>query len=174
MKVYRVIVVGMGKRGKHHAAAFKNNPRFELAGLCSRDRGRLDAAAAEFGPVRTDTDPLALGKAVRPDVFCFCTPPSVRLPLIEAGIASGARLIAYEKPMALSMNEAIAIRQAVQEAGVNRVALSRADRCRLEEGAVAPFARAALAHLPLQGAVDRAQRAGALLHAPLQCVVGRA
>jgi hypothetical protein len=53
MKTYKVIVVGMGKRGKHHAAAFKNNPRFELAGLCSRDRARLDAAAAELGPVRT-------------------------------------------------------------------------------------------------------------------------
>ena len=34
-KVYKVVVVGMGKRGKHHAAAFKNNPRFELAGILS-------------------------------------------------------------------------------------------------------------------------------------------
>jgi predicted dehydrogenase len=121
MQVYKVIVVGMGKRGKHHAAAFKNNPRFELAGICSRDRTRLDAAAAEFGPVRADTDPLALGKAVRPDVFCFCTPPTARLDLIRTGIECGARLIAYEKPIALSMNEAIEIRKAVQQAGVKTV-----------------------------------------------------
>src|SRR5229473_1416893 len=107
MQVYKVIVVGMGKRGKHHAAAFKNNPRFELAGICSRDRARLDAAAAEFGPVRAETDPLALGKEVRPDIFCFCTPPTIRLPLIQVGIETGAKLIAYEKPIALSMNEAI-------------------------------------------------------------------
>jgi hypothetical protein len=32
-KVYKVLVIGAGKRGKHHAQAFKNNPRFELAGL---------------------------------------------------------------------------------------------------------------------------------------------
>ena len=121
MKVYKVIVVGMGKRGKHHAAAFKSNPRFELAGICSRDRARLDAAASEFGPVRADTDPLALAKAVQPDVFCFCTPPTVRLPLIQVGIEASAKLIAYEKPMALSMNEAIEIRKAVQEAGVKSV-----------------------------------------------------
>src|SRR5438876_4033748 len=113
VKVYKVIVVGMGKRGKHHAAAFKNNPRFELAGICSRDTGRLEKAAAELGPVRTVTDPVALAKEVRPDVFCFCTPPDVRLPLIQMGIGTGVKLIAYEKPVALSMNEAIEIRKAV-------------------------------------------------------------
>ena len=32
-KVYKVLVIGAGKRGKHHAQAFINNPRFELAGL---------------------------------------------------------------------------------------------------------------------------------------------
>ena len=31
-KIYKVMVVGAGKRGKHHAVAFKNNPRFEVAG----------------------------------------------------------------------------------------------------------------------------------------------
>ena len=121
MRAYKVIVVGMGKRGKHHAVAFKNNPRFELAGICSRDTERLEKAAAELGPVRTATDPVALAKEVRPDVFCFCTPPDVRLPLIQAGIGSGAKLIAYEKPIALSMNEAIEIRRALQAAGVKTV-----------------------------------------------------
>src|ERR1051326_4677842 len=111
----------MGKRGRHHAAAFKNNPRFELAGLCSRDRARLEAAAAGLGPVRTAGGPLPLAREGSPDVFCFCTPPEVRLELIRVGIESGAKLIAYEKPMALSMNEAIAIRQAVQSAGVKTV-----------------------------------------------------
>ena len=40
---YRVVVVGMGKRGMHHATAFKANPRFELAGICEPDPKRLDA-----------------------------------------------------------------------------------------------------------------------------------
>jgi predicted dehydrogenase len=51
---YRVIVVGMGKRGLHHAAAFAANPRFELAGICSRDPQRLAAAASKLG-----TDPYS-------------------------------------------------------------------------------------------------------------------
>src|SRR5436190_9337930 len=111
----------MGKRGRHHAAAFQKNARFELAGICSRNEARLKAAAAELGGVRTATNPAELAREVRPDLFCFCTPPDVRLPLIEAGIASGAKLIAYEKPIALSMNEAIEIRKLVQASGVKTV-----------------------------------------------------
>jgi predicted dehydrogenase len=118
--IYKVVVVGLGKRGMHHARFFKQNPRFELAGVCGRDPGRL-AAAAELGITRTSTDPAMLSREVKPDVFCFCTPPSVRLDLIRIGIRSGARLIAYEKPMALSMNEAIEIRKIVESAGVKTV-----------------------------------------------------
>ena len=111
----------MGKRGKHHALAFKNNPRFELAGICTRDATKLAKAAAELGVSSTSTDPLAISREIRPDVFCFCTPPQVRVDLLKVGIHSGAQLIAYEKPVALSMNEAIEIRKAVQDAGVKTV-----------------------------------------------------
>jgi predicted dehydrogenase len=120
-QVYKVVVVGMGKRGKHHATAFSSNPRFELAGICTRDPARLAQAAADLPPVRTSTDAALLAREIQPDVFCFCTPPQVRLDLVQMGIASGARLIAYEKPMALSTNEAIEIRRAVCSAGVKTV-----------------------------------------------------
>src|SRR5687768_11022838 len=98
-KPHKVVVVGLGKRGRHHAAAFRANPRFELAGIASRDLAALAKAAAELGNPRTSTDPDALCRDVRPDIFCFCTPPQVRLDLIRRGIASGAKLIAYEKPI---------------------------------------------------------------------------
>jgi len=118
----------MGKRGKHHALAFKNNPRFELAGICTRDAAKLAKAAAELGVSSTSTDPLAISREIRPDVFCFCTPPQVRVDLLKVGIHSGAQLIAYEKPVALSMNEAIEIRKAVQDAGV-KTGVSHQHRC---------------------------------------------
>lgn len=118
---FKVVVVGLGKRGRHHAAAFRANPRFELAAICTRDPLRLQQAAAELGAVRASTDLEAVLREVRPDVFCFCTPPQVRLGLVRVGIASGARLIAFEKPVALSTNEALAIRDAVRAAGVSTV-----------------------------------------------------
>jgi predicted dehydrogenase len=34
---HKVVVVGMGKRGMHHAAAFRQSARFELVGMCEPD-----------------------------------------------------------------------------------------------------------------------------------------
>jgi predicted dehydrogenase len=106
---YTVMVVGMGKRGVHHAAAFHASPRFRVTGLADVDPARL-AIAEKLGGPRTGTDPAALAREIKPDVFCFCTPPSVRLDLVKAGVESGARLIAFEKPVATSSAEAMAIR----------------------------------------------------------------
>ena len=111
----------MGKRGMHHATAFAANPRFDLAGISSRDQTRLAAAAAKLGDVKSSRDTQALAKEVRPDVFCFCTPPAVRLPLVRAGIDSGAKLIAFEKPIALTSAEGIAVKQSLEAAGVKAV-----------------------------------------------------
>jgi len=118
---YRVVVAGMGKRGMHHATAFAASPRFDLVGISSRDQKRLDAAAAKFSDVKRSTDARKLAEEVKPDVFCFCTPPTVRLPFIEAGIASGAKLIAFEKPVATTSAEGLAVKHALDKSGVKAV-----------------------------------------------------
>jgi len=121
MTSYRVLVVGMGKRGLNHALMFKANPRFEVVGVSSRQQSRLDAALAKLGKVPADIDASKLATSLKPDVFCFCTPPSVRVPLIELGIRSGARLIAFEKPIATSSAEAMQIRKLLRDSGVKAV-----------------------------------------------------
>jgi predicted dehydrogenase len=83
---YKVVVVGMGKRGMHHAQAFQVNGRFEVVGVCDVNRARLETAA------------LQVALETKPDVFCFCTLPNLRSEMIRAGIKSGARLIAFESP----------------------------------------------------------------------------
>ena len=119
-RIYTVVVVGMGKRGKHHAAAFRANPRFEVAGICDVDPSKLEGAEA-FGNPKTSTDAAALLKEIKPDVFCFTTMPNLRYELIRLGVESGAKLIAYEKPMALSTTEARKIMDLVRRAGVKTV-----------------------------------------------------
>lgn len=111
----------MGKRGMHHAATFHANPRCELAGLCDIDPGRLEAAASKLGNPKTGRDARSLAMEVRPDIFCFCTLPQLRTELVEVGIESGARLIAFEKPLAMSSVEGAAIRQRLEAAGVKAV-----------------------------------------------------
>ncbi|MFB3825936.1 MAG: Gfo/Idh/MocA family protein [Bryobacteraceae bacterium] len=118
---YKVVVVGMGKRGMHHAAAFQANGRFEVAGVCDIDAARAEAAAARFGAPVKGTDAAQVAAAVRPDVFCFCTMPGVRTGMIRTGIDSGARLIAMEKPVALSSAAGFEIRRLVADSGVKVV-----------------------------------------------------
>jgi predicted dehydrogenase len=120
-KKYKVIVVGMGKRGKHHASAFHANPKFEVAGICDIDKARAADAAPALGSPMVDTDAQKLAKAVKPDVFCFCTLPTIRMSLIEQAVNSGAKLIAFEKPISMSTDEGIAINKLLSKSGVKAV-----------------------------------------------------
>ncbi len=113
--------MGTGKRGMHHATAFQANSRFELAGICDSDPARLADAAAKLGVTAKGTDVRQVAGAVRPDIFCFCTPPNVRVEMIRPGIESGARLMAMEKPVALTSAEGFEIRSLLAAGGVKAV-----------------------------------------------------
>jgi len=118
---YTVLVVGMGKRGVHHATAFHANPRFKVVGICDIDPKRIAEAAPKLGHPETSTDAAALAKKLKPDIFCFCTLPNLRLPFIRLGIECGAKLIAFEKPVAMTSAEGLQIKQALDAAGVKAV-----------------------------------------------------
>lgn len=120
-KVYSVVVAGMGKRGKHHASAFNANPRFKVVGICDIDETRLKDAAASLNNPKTGTDAAALASSLRPDIFCFCTLPNLRLDMIKAGVESGAKLIAFEKPVALTSREGMAVKAMLDGKGVKAV-----------------------------------------------------
>ena len=117
---YRVVVVGMGKRGMHHALAFQANGRFEVVGVCDVDKDRLNAASTKFG-CAAGTDAFEVASAVKPDVFCFCTLPRLRTDMIRIGIETGARLIAFEKPVALYSREGMEVRKLLATSGVKAV-----------------------------------------------------
>jgi predicted dehydrogenase len=118
---YTVAIAGLGKRGKVHAELFHRSTRFEVVGLSDIDRERTAAAAELCGSPPLSDDAGTMLAASKPDVFCFCTPPAVRLPLVRLGVESGVKLIAYEKPMATSMTEAIEIRDLLRSSGVKSV-----------------------------------------------------
>jgi predicted dehydrogenase len=120
-KKYKVVVVGMGKRGMHHATTFQANPRFEVAGICDIDQKRLDDAAAKLGVAVKGKDAAEVARAVRPDVFCFCTLPNIRASMVKIGIESGARLIAMEKPVALTSAEGFEVRDLLARSGIKAV-----------------------------------------------------
>ena len=118
---YTVLVVGMGKRGMHHATSFNANPKFKVVGICDIDAKRLEDAAAKLGNPQTGTDAAALALAVKPGVFCFCTMPNLRTPMIQAALDSGAKLISFEKPVALTSAEMFVMRDMIRAAGAKAV-----------------------------------------------------
>ena len=118
---YKVVVIGMGKRGMHHATTFQANPRFEVAGICDIDQKRLDDAAAKLGVSVKGKDAAEVARSVRPDVFCFCTLPNIRASMVKIGIESGAKLIAMEKPVALTSAEGFEVRDLLARSGIKAV-----------------------------------------------------
>src|SRR5258707_7472452 len=121
MNPYRVMIVGMGKRGLHHGTAFNTNPRYKVAGICDIDQARLEAAALKVGNPKISTDAAALAKELKPDLFCFCTLPNLRLDFVKIGVDCGAKLIAFEKPVAMSSNEGLQIKQVLDKSGAKAV-----------------------------------------------------
>ena len=121
MSIYRVVIVGMGKRGAHHGTAFHANPKFKVVGICDIDKARLEAAAAKLGNPEISTDAAGLSKKLKPDLFCFCTLPNLRLDFIKMGVDSGAKLIAFEKPVAMSSAEGMKIKETLDRGGVKAV-----------------------------------------------------
>src|SRR5438094_7470653 len=74
---YTVAIHGTGKRGKVHAETFCKDGRFEVVAICGRNRERLDAAALLAGDPKRHQDPAQMLRETKPDIFCFCTPPSL-------------------------------------------------------------------------------------------------
>lgn len=120
-KKYSVAIYGTGKRGKVHAETFHKDGRFQVVAIGGRDRERLAAAAQLAGHPETYLDAAHMLREVKPEVFCFCTPPAVRLSMIRLAVEQGCKFIAYEKPMATSFREATEIMDLCRQAGVRTV-----------------------------------------------------
>jgi predicted dehydrogenase len=133
MARYKVLVVGLGKRGKHHASHFHANASFEVVGLCDVVPAQLTGFASTVGNPLTGTDAAAMARELKPDVFCFCTLPSIRSEMIRIGIECGARLIAFEKPVALTSEEGLKVKELLSRSPA-RVVVSHQHRYGVAHG----------------------------------------
>lgn len=106
-RTIRIAQVGCGSRGTQHIDGFMENAdRFEYVGLCDLDEAKMKTVAEKYNlqaPLYTDADKM-LGET-KPDLFCFCTMPDMRLPMVELAAKHNIGAMAFEKPMALSLLE---------------------------------------------------------------------
>src|SRR5687768_10188465 len=101
MDKLRVASVGCGPRGQAHMNAMRNSGAVELVAACDVHEDRVRAAGAKFQVDRLYKDLSEMIRREQPDLVDIVTPPTVRVGIVEAAIAAGARNILIEKPIAL-------------------------------------------------------------------------
>jgi len=112
----RLGVVGMGIRGKMYAAACRQLPGVELAGVCDADEG-VRSAVSEIVEVPVFADADELCRRAAPDAVVVATPDFAHVGPALAAVSAGCHLL-VEKPLAMDVGEAERIARAVDEAGL--------------------------------------------------------
>ncbi|MFW6599959.1 Gfo/Idh/MocA family protein [Propionibacteriaceae bacterium Y2011] len=115
---YGVALIGAGWVAAEYVRALAEDPRSHITGILTRTPERGVALLAEHGVDArryASLDELLADDAV--DVVVSCTPPEGRADQLCAAAAAGKHVV-IEKPVALSLAEVRAIRDAVAAAGV--------------------------------------------------------
>lgn len=118
MEQINVGIVGLGWVAGAHIDAFKHVPGAAVTAVCSRRE--LDEAelAAKYGtPLKAYRDYEAMLKDPSIHVIDICTPHPFHAEQAIAAARAGKHLI-IEKPIAIAYEDALAMRQAIKEAGV--------------------------------------------------------
>jgi len=111
----RVGVIGTGI-GVAHVEALRQVPGAVIAAICSARAARAAEAAARFAIPRATDDYRDL-LAADIDAVVIATPPPLHAPMGLAAIAAGKHVLC-EKPLAATLGEAHALRDAARAAGV--------------------------------------------------------
>ena len=123
MAKYSVMVIGLGKRGGHHVQHFNNHPDFEVTAVCDLNEEVMAGCIKEHNldGVAFGTDAKELAMKTKPDVLAFMTLPNLRKMFIELAVECGAKMVAFEKPVALSSEEGLEIKKIIDESGLKAI-----------------------------------------------------
>jgi predicted dehydrogenase len=117
-------MVGYGFMGRTHSNAYKRlNDFFDvehrpvLKAACARKREKVEAFAANWGYERVETDWRALVEADDIDLIDIGAPNRFHHDIAIAAAQAG-KMVLCEKPLAMSVEEAERMTEAVEKAGV--------------------------------------------------------
>lgn len=134
---YRAAVIGLGQIGSRyqedkrrtgivsHAAAYASHPLCELVAGCDPDPAQRERFRKRWKKVRVYSGIDALLLIEKPDIVSLCTPPDTHPELIKKSLASNAKAIFCEKPIATDLSKAVRILRLPQNGKVIAVNVSR-------------------------------------------------
>jgi len=108
----RAGLIGCGFFGRIQLEAWRSIPEVEIVAACDQDPGRAQAAAA-----RAYSSAEEMLERERLDFVDIATPPESHLPLVRLAAERGLHVIC-QKPMAAGWDQALAIVQTAEAAGV--------------------------------------------------------
>lgn len=114
----RVALIGLGMASKPHLEALRQlEGKVEIAGVYNRSQPRAQEVAAQYGvPVFDSIDAIAADTSVA--AVILVTPPDQREALVKTFAAAGKHILT-EKPIERSSEQATALVEICEAAGVN-------------------------------------------------------
>jgi len=112
----KVAFIGSGGIAGYHLSHLEKIQDVQLAGFCDVQADRAQARAKHY-KAKAYGDHRKMLDATKPDAVYVCTPPFAHGRFELDAVAHGCHLF-VEKPIALSMDLALEVRDAVQKAGV--------------------------------------------------------
>jgi predicted dehydrogenase len=108
-------LIGSGRISQVHFQVMAKEPRVKLLAVADIDESAAKSAAEAYG-AKAYTDYAKLLDEVRPEAVVLCTPPDTHREITEASVAAGAHVLC-EKPLAISVEDALAMASSAEDAG---------------------------------------------------------
>lgn len=116
MEKLKIGVIGVGNISNEHIQAYLKNPNVELYAFCDINEAQLKMMAEKYGVTRTFTDKDEMLALPELDAVSVCTWNSEHAPCTIAALNAGKHVLC-EKPMATTVEEAIAMKEAAERSG---------------------------------------------------------
>lgn len=116
MEKLKIGVIGVGNISNEHIQAYLKNPNVELYAFCDINKTQLKMMAEKYGVTRTFTDKDEMLALPELDAVSVCTWNSEHAPCTIAALNAGKHVLC-EKPMATTVEEAIAMKEAAERNG---------------------------------------------------------
>jgi myo-inositol 2-dehydrogenase/D-chiro-inositol 1-dehydrogenase len=113
----RAALIGCGSWGRQHALSAQALPDLRMVAFCDLREERAEAYCAEFGGQYATADAERVFADPAVEAVFIATTHDTHRPLAVAAARAGKHVF-LEKPMAMNVTDARAIRDAVREAGV--------------------------------------------------------
>lgn len=110
-------LIGLGRLGRIYARDLATRiPSTRLVAVADVDAAAVDTIAREFDVSRRSTDPADLFSDRSVDAIVIVTPTATHRAMTEGALAAG-KAVFCEKPLSISLDEALAIERAVEKSG---------------------------------------------------------